>query len=196
MGGLLEMLGLRRSDPDLDGRVVVDCGMTTRVVPPFWVTFGRSWPVVVFMLLESRIFPCPVGDGNCASLKSVEPVSRLLWRSSKLTDGRKSKDEVASPKSVDDAGPFRFDENRGRALVDAGLSIGSSFERRWGDGGVDRFSESRVLQKDKGLVRNKKNQLAHLASFRANNGRVNEHTCEMERCLLALVQRAPYAPQT
>lgn len=33
--GFPETLGLRRSDPDLDGRVAVDCGMTTRVVPPF-----------------------------------------------------------------------------------------------------------------------------------------------------------------
>lgn len=150
VGGLLEVLGLRRSDPDLDGRVVVDCGMTTRVVPPFWVTFGRSWPFAVFIVLGSRIFPCPVGDGNCASLKSVEPVSRLLWRSSKLTDGRKSKDEVVSPKSVDDAGPFRLDENRGWVLVDAVLSIGSSVGRCWGDGGIDRFAESRLLQVDKG----------------------------------------------
>lgn len=93
-----------------------------------------------------------MGDGNCASLKSVGPVSRLLWRSSKLTDGRKSKDEVVSPKSVDDAGPFRLDENRGWALVDAVLSIGSSVGRRWGDGGFDRFAESRVLREDKALV--------------------------------------------
>lgn len=97
--------------------------------------------------------PWPVGDGNCASLNSVEPVSRLLWRSSKLTDGRKSKDEAVSPRSVDEAGPFRLDENKGWALADAALSIGSSVEMRWGDGGFDRSAKSRVLQADKGLAR-------------------------------------------
>ena len=151
MDSLPEMLGLRRSDPDLDGRVVVDCGMTTRVVPPFWVTFGRSWIFDVFIVLVSRILPCPAGDGNCASLYSVEPVSRLLWRSSKLTDGRKSKDDAVSPKLlVDDAASFCLSENRGWALADAVLSIGSSVERRWGDGGFDRFARSRVLRADKG----------------------------------------------
>jgi hypothetical protein len=42
----------------------------------------------------SRLSPSPVEDGNWVSLKSVEAVSILLCRSSKLTDGKKSKDAV------------------------------------------------------------------------------------------------------
>lgn len=102
--------------------------------------------MAVFIVSDSGRFPGTGGDGNWASLNSVEPVSRLLWRSSKLTDGRKSKDEVVSPRSADDAGAFRLDENRGWVLVDAVLSIGSSVEGCWGgDGGFDRFAKSRVL---------------------------------------------------
>lgn len=36
------------------------------------------------------------GEGNWASLNSVEADSRLLWRSSKLTEGRKSKELLGS----------------------------------------------------------------------------------------------------
>jgi hypothetical protein len=44
----------------------------------------------------SRMPPSPVGDGNWVSLKSVEADSILLCRSSKLTEGKKSKDVVES----------------------------------------------------------------------------------------------------
>jgi hypothetical protein len=58
-----------------------------------------------------RMLPFPVGEGNWVSLKSVEAVSRLLWRSSKLTEGRKSRDVLDSPKLVG-APPFRPNEKR------------------------------------------------------------------------------------
>lgn len=93
-----------------------------------------------------------MGDGNWASLKSVDAESRLLWRSSKLTDGRKSKEEAASPRSVEDPGPFRLDENRGWAFAAAVLSIGPFVEVRWGDGGFDEFIKSRVLSANKRLA--------------------------------------------
>jgi hypothetical protein len=87
---LFDVLGLRSMDPDRAGRVA-DGGIATRVVPPLWVTFGRS---AIFSFsaipLDSRMLPSPVGEGNWVSLKSVEADSRLLCRSSKLTDGRKS----------------------------------------------------------------------------------------------------------
>jgi hypothetical protein len=72
-----------------------------------------------------RIVPWPVGDGNCVSLKSVEAVSRLLCRSSKLTEGRNS-NEVAE--SVTSSGrPFLPPkENREWLFEDEALSIGAS----------------------------------------------------------------------
>jgi len=36
------------------------------------------------------MLPSPVGEGNCVNLNSVEADSMLVWRSSKLTEGRKS----------------------------------------------------------------------------------------------------------
>jgi len=121
---LLEVLGLRNIDPDLPGRVAVvvavvvameaaeDCGMTTRVVFPLRVTLDFSGMLTESSIwLGSRMLPCPVGDGNWANLKSVEADSRLLWRSSKLTEGKKSKEVVVSPKSFEDEGSFRRREN-------------------------------------------------------------------------------------
>jgi hypothetical protein len=58
-------------------------------------------------------------------LKSVEADSKLLWRSSKLTEGRKSKVVVVSFTSSD--APFLPPkENREWLLEDEALSIGAS----------------------------------------------------------------------
>lgn len=57
VAGLPDVLGLRSNDPDLAGRVVGGCGITTRVVPPLWVTFG-GFSCGAFMVgLVSRIAP-------------------------------------------------------------------------------------------------------------------------------------------
>jgi hypothetical protein len=83
------VLGLPKTkEPFLECRGPVG-GMVTRVVPPLCVTFDGS-AILFTTLCDSRMLPCPVGEGNWESLKSVEADSRLLWRSSKLTDGRKS----------------------------------------------------------------------------------------------------------
>jgi hypothetical protein len=104
---LLDVLGRRRMLPVLD-RVTTGCCIATRVVPPLWVTFGRS-TIVSTSCCSPNILPWPVGEGNCVSLKSVEADSKLLWRSSKLTEGRKSKEALVSPISA--AGSFLPNEN-------------------------------------------------------------------------------------
>ena len=69
--------------------------------------------------------PWPVGSGNWVSLKSVEAVSRLLCRSSKLTEGRKS-NEVAGSVTSSDRPFLPPNENREWLLEDEALSIGAS----------------------------------------------------------------------
>jgi hypothetical protein len=62
-------------------------------------------------------------------LKSAEADSRLLWRSSKLTEGRNSKDVVLSVTSSDR--PFLPPkENKEWLLDDEALSIGASIVGR------------------------------------------------------------------
>jgi hypothetical protein len=62
-------------------------------------------------------------------LKSVEAVSKLLWRSSKLTEGRKSKEADVFPTSSE--GSFlRPNENSEWLLAEEALSIGASREGR------------------------------------------------------------------
>lgn len=59
------------------------------------VVFGRVFSIVVVsggMVLLSRMLPVPAGEGNWVSVNSVDADSILVWRSSKLTDGRKSWD--------------------------------------------------------------------------------------------------------
>ena len=115
---LLDVLGRRRREPD---RVVLveEGGMATRVVPPLWVTFDCSTTGLfggLTMPCASRMLPCPVGEGNWVSLKSVDADSRLLWRSSKLTEGRKSNEpELSTFAEVvgwEEALAFRPKENR------------------------------------------------------------------------------------
>lgn len=60
------------------------------------------------------------------SLKSVEADSRLLWRSSKLTEGRNSKDALAMSVTLLDT-PFPAPkEKREWLLEEEALSIGAS----------------------------------------------------------------------
>lgn len=97
LGCLLDVLGRRRREPDRDGRLAV--GMAGRVVLPFWepAPWAFSGILLSFKPWLSRMLPSPVGQGNCVSLNSVDADSRLLWRSSKLTEGKKSKELVDSP---------------------------------------------------------------------------------------------------
>lgn len=66
----------------------------------FSADLAEVWP------LESRMLPAPVGEGNWASLKSEDADSILAWRSSKLTEGRKSY-ELEDWRA---ASPFRLKE--------------------------------------------------------------------------------------
>lgn len=88
LGCLLEVPGRPRMEPDLPVRVTGG-GMLPRADEPFWAAFEA--PAILSVVLPtSRVVPCPVGIGNWVNLKSLEADSRLLWRSSKLTEGRKS----------------------------------------------------------------------------------------------------------
>ncbi len=111
---LLELLGLRRIDPDRAGRVGGGCWTAVRVLAAFCIIPECSTMTLTPRSLSPRMLPWPVGEGNWVSLKSVEADSRLLWRSSKLTEGRKSKDVVVESPMSSDA-PFPFlppNENR------------------------------------------------------------------------------------
>lgn len=109
------------------------------MVLPLLVTLDFSDMLAFSVGFCSRMLPCPVGDGNWANLKSVEADSRLLWRSSKLTEGRKSKEVVVSPKSFEDEGSFRRSENNVWELAGAVLIIGALENVRLGEGGCDKF---------------------------------------------------------
>jgi hypothetical protein len=109
-GCLLELLGRRKSEPDRPGRVLG--WAVVRVVPPFEdeVAWGLGDMLLSSLLFVSRMPPSPVGDGNWVSLKSVEADSILLCRSSKLTEGKKSKEAVESFNWFDS--PSRLKEKR------------------------------------------------------------------------------------
>lgn len=85
------------------------------------------------MPCDSIIWPCPVGEGNWVSLKSVDADSKLLWRSSKLTDGRKSyaAPVVSPPAATSEPPPFLPKENREWLLDDDALSIGPPTDNRF-----------------------------------------------------------------
>jgi hypothetical protein len=102
---LLEVLGLRRMEPVRE-RVTAGCCTGAWVLVAFRVTSGRSRSTMLCAAraLLPRIVPWPVGDGNWVSLKSVEADSRLLCRSSKLTEGRNSNEVLLSVTSS--ATPF------------------------------------------------------------------------------------------
>lgn len=90
LGCRLDVLGLRKMEPDLAGRLE-EGGIATRVVVPFLV-MPEGWTILSAVLLfwPPSMLPFPVGEGNWVNLNSVEADSRLLCRSSKLTEGRKS----------------------------------------------------------------------------------------------------------
>jgi hypothetical protein len=75
------------------------------------------------------MLPWPVGEGNWVSLKSVDADSKLLCRSSKLTEGRKSKEPLGSPMSSE--APLLGPKEKSVWLFDdEALSIGASKEGR------------------------------------------------------------------
>lgn len=69
-----------------------------------------------------------MGDGNWVSLKSVDADSKLLCKSSKFTEGRKSKDVgvFSFTSSLGGCTPFLPKENKEWLLEDDALSIGES----------------------------------------------------------------------
>jgi len=75
--------------------------------------------------LLPRMVPWPVGDGNWVNLKSVDADSRLLCRSSKLTEGRNS-NEVAESFTSSDRPFLPPKEKREWLLEEEALSIGAS----------------------------------------------------------------------
>lgn len=125
LGCLLpELLGLRRMDPVRE-RATGGCCTGAWLLVAFRVMSRRSTMLCDASVLPPRIVPWPVGDGNWVSLKSVEADSRLLCRSSKLTEGRNSNEVVLSFTSSDR--PFLPPkENREWLLEDEALSIGAS----------------------------------------------------------------------
>lgn len=123
---LLDVLGLRMMDPERAGRVG---GAMLRAAVAVWaggLGCSTMLAVVVVMVRSARMLPWPVGEGNCVSLKSVEADSRLLWRSSKLTEGRKSKDAVVESVGSSVAPFLPPKEKREWLLADEALSIGAS----------------------------------------------------------------------
>jgi hypothetical protein len=86
----LDALGLWRMDPDLEVRV--EAGMPTRVAPPLAAVLSDS--LLSDMLIEeSTSLADAAGDGYLFRRGSLLPEaadSMLVWRSSKLTEGRKS----------------------------------------------------------------------------------------------------------
>jgi hypothetical protein len=127
---LLELLGRRRMEPVRERVTGRGCTGTWLLVA-FRVMSVRSTMLCAARPLPPpRMVPWPVGDGNWVSLKSVEADSKLLCRSSKLTEGRNS-NEVAG--SVTSSGrPFRPPkEKREWLLEEEALSIGASSVGRW-----------------------------------------------------------------
>jgi hypothetical protein len=88
---LPDVLGRRRMDPERPGRFDAG-GFEARDMLP-----GGCVPAVLSGCTDLAVAACASdtgpslgGAGNCVSLKSVDADSKLVWRSSKLTDGRKS----------------------------------------------------------------------------------------------------------
>ena len=129
LGCLLELLGRRRMEPVRERVTGSGCTGTWLLVA-FRVISDRSTMLCAASALLPRMVPWPVGDGNWVSLKSVEADSKLLCRSSKLTEGRNSNEAVLSVTSSDR--PFLPPkENREWLLEDEALSIGASMVGRW-----------------------------------------------------------------
>lgn len=82
----VDVLGRLSMEPDRPGRETGGAFPAARGV----LALGRAVGGFSVMVPDSRMLPWPVGDGNWVSLKSVDADSRLLWRSSKLTEGKKS----------------------------------------------------------------------------------------------------------
>lgn len=89
---LLEVLGRRKIDPERPIRF--GGGIFPRLGPLLFAIAGLSGSFFSIRSLDSSMLPSPVGEGNCVSLNSVEADSILVCKSSKLTEGRKSKDPV------------------------------------------------------------------------------------------------------
>lgn len=95
---LLDVPGCLSIEPDLLVRFADDGGGMLPLLPRglvvFWDMLGLMGTLRSIRPSGSRILPSPDGNGNCVSLKSVEADSILVCRSSKLTEGRKSKESV------------------------------------------------------------------------------------------------------
>lgn len=130
---LAVLLCRRRRDPLLPRCVPDAAGSTTRICRfSFgWVAAGsgRNWPLVV------KMAPPRPGAGNSFKLGSCEVM--LVWKSSKLMDGRKSKEPAAlseSSSALDDTEP-KLISDRSRpdgsfdAVSRAPFALGASIEQ-------------------------------------------------------------------
>jgi hypothetical protein len=96
LGCLLDILVLLKMEPERVVRVVPVVADGMEALEAFeglvaiYPEGGFSCLFLVAMVCGSRMLPSPFGDGNWASLKSEEADSMLAWRSSKLTEGKKS----------------------------------------------------------------------------------------------------------
>lgn len=131
VAGLLDVLGLRKIEPVRE-RVTAGCcgGAWLLAGLRAIVISGRSTILFVGKLRPPRMLPWPVGEGNWVSLKSAEADSKLLWRSSKLTDGRNSKDVVVLSVTSSGRPSLPPKENKEWLFEDEALSIGASIVGR------------------------------------------------------------------
>jgi hypothetical protein len=127
LGILFEPPGPLTIEPDLPGLpdaapgVELDWAAAREALPLMGMLDGPT--MLSKKGLPPRMDPWPEGAGNWVSLKFVEADSRLLWRSSKLTEGKKSKlpgaESFTPPWS-----PLRPKENKEWLFEDVALSIG------------------------------------------------------------------------
>lgn len=102
--------------------------MAMRVIVPLCETLVSSRALLAASPWDSKMLPSPVGEGNWVNVKSPEADSKLLWRSSKLTWGRKSywpAGESCSSGAGLGTVPLRPKENREWLLWEEALSIGA-----------------------------------------------------------------------
>jgi hypothetical protein len=134
LGCLLEVLGLRRIEPERPGRLTIG-GLEPPEKPAACAGLDRSVILSSFVAGARAPAPAPtptptavrssVGDGDSVvNFSSLEADSILVWRSSKLTEGRKS---YVVPVLLAElaVSPFRPKEKRVWLLADDALSMGA-----------------------------------------------------------------------
>lgn len=93
---LFDTLGLLNIGPTRDRAACAcesccwPCWIGARADAPARYVLGRSTILLFPKPCASKMLPSPVGDGNCVNSRSLEADSMLVWKSSKLTSGRKA----------------------------------------------------------------------------------------------------------